>query len=62
MFDDKTSKRRDLDNALATMSNVLWNIQHRTCTWKEKIRAIEEIRKIVPLVIRYMMYFDNLGE
>jgi hypothetical protein len=55
----KTQRHRELANALSQMSNILWAIQHRQHSWDERIKAMQQINKAIPDVIRYMLYFKN---
>lgn len=59
---EREDKRRDLNNALAGMSNVLWTIQHTAGTWRQRMQAMEQLAKTIPLVIRYMIYLEATKE
>lgn len=60
--DKKTEYRKDLVNALAQASNALWQIQHKSDTWDTRIAMLQQLQKLVPLMIRYMVYFKNTEE
>lgn len=53
-------RKLQLSQALANISNALWGIQHRKYSWDEKIKSIQEIQKLLPLIIRCMVYFKNI--
>ncbi len=56
---DKAEKTRDYLNALATMSNALHAMQHRKDTWDARIKTVQEMQKLLPLIIRYQIWFKN---
>ena len=60
MIDQHNQRRLELNNALANISNTLYHIQHKPCSWDQKMKAIQEIDKLIPLIIRYMIFFNNI--
>ncbi len=59
MFDDRAQKRRELDNALSAITNAIWTMRNRNEPWDVQIKGLQEIAKLIPLCIRYMLYFKN---
>ena len=52
-------RRRVLANTLANMSNALWRLQHKHESWDTKIQVMQEIGKLVPLVVRCLIFMKN---
>lgn len=59
---DQRQRRIEIQNALAQMSNTLYGIQHGKDSWDLRIKAMTQLRLLIPLIIRYMIYFKNLEE
>lgn len=62
IHEDKEKRRREMLNALAQMSNTLHAIQHKPITWENRIKYMQTLSKMIPPIIRYMIYFQNVDK
>lgn len=53
-------RRQELHNAIGNIINSLHTIQTKESSWDSKILIMQNIAKLVPLIIRYMIYFKNV--
>lgn len=59
ILNTQMEKRQAMHNAIANMINALHRIQNKPETWDVKIQVAQELGKLVPLIIRCLIYFKN---
>lgn len=50
-----------LRNGLAAINNVCQELLHQPGTWDDRIKKMQQVGKLIPLIIQCMIFFKNVG-